>query len=128
MPIATLIRPRRLIILALLGFVVLATVTWLVLRRSGGEQVQVEADWFTDESGARFIAGTVANRTRESYAHLRVEITLLDSAGTGIGNTFATATSLEAGETWEFRAPVSLPAATSFRVEGVSTAGGPPDP
>lgn len=126
MPDSHFTRSRRLVTLAGLGVLLLVTVVWLGRRGGGADQLRVDGGWETTEGGERFIAGTVTNPTRKPFAHLHLSFSLLDSAGNIVGQAFATTQGLDAGERWEFRAPVTVESAVDFRVESLSSVGDEP--
>lgn len=120
--------PRQLILAGIVAAAALGAA--LLLRRTPPEadQLRVDGGWWTDSTGARFIAGVVSNGTGRDYGHLHIAFELLGADSQVVGQVAASTRGLAAGERWEFRAPVPDTLAVHFRVQGLSSIGGGPEP
>lgn len=66
------------------------------------------------------VVGTIKNTTGRKLPYVQVEINLYDKKGTQVGSTLANVNNLEAGNNWNFEAPVMQDKAASAKVAGIT--------
>ncbi|QBQ97210.1 FxLYD domain-containing protein [Paraburkholderia pallida] len=59
--------------------------------------------------GNGYVTGTATNTTTTRIQTATIAINLLDASGAIVGTTSATATGIEPGQQWKFRAPTTQP-------------------
>lgn len=59
--------------------------------------------------GSGYVSGTATNTSAQRIQTATIAINLLDATGAIIGTTSATATGIQPGQQWKFRAPTTQP-------------------
>jgi hypothetical protein len=89
------------------------------IKPTAGGKVDLELvsfDFETDESGARYVSGTVMNNTDKKWGIVRIMFALFDESGAQVGSTTDEIEGLLPGTPWKFRAPVAEETAKTAKV------------
>jgi hypothetical protein len=70
----------------------------------------------TDSSGLRYVSGKIKNNSGKTATYVQVEINLYDSNGQQLGSTLANLNNLEAGQVWNFKAPITEDGTTKYKI------------
>jgi hypothetical protein len=91
---------------AVLVFGALAFLAYLMATDPGDNLQLLEAELRADPSGTHLVTGAIQNVTDIPYAHVRMEVEVLDAQESVIGSTATFTTNLAAGQTWRFEVPL----------------------
>lgn len=106
-----------MVVAGLIGVVAIALFLYSQIATDPADKVSVVATGLRTAGDARIATGTLRNNTDHPYAHVSVDIDLLEADGDVVGRTAATTTNLGAGKTWSFEAPLAHKDAVGFRLK-----------
>lgn len=81
-----------------------------------GESLSIAETEVAQDGGFIAIVGKATNTSGGPIGNAFVKINLFDAQGTLIGNTMAYASNIAAGQTWRFKAPITVREVASYKV------------